>query len=63
VQSFNLEVVVLTKDDQETLLNGINADSLTEARFIVRRLDQRALCSKDYSYSFCSDVVSSIKPQ
>ena len=63
VQSFNLEVVVLTKDDQKTLLDGINADSLTEARFIVRRLDQRALCSKDYSYSFCSDVVSSIKPQ
>ena len=63
VQSFNLEVVVLTKDDQKTLLSGINADSLTEARFIVRRLDQRALCSKDYSYSFCSDVVSSIKPR
>jgi len=63
VQSFNLEVIVLTKDDQKTLLSGINADSLTEARFIVRRLDQRALCSKDYSYSFCSDVVSSIKPR
>jgi protein phosphatase len=63
VQSFNLEVVVLTKDDQEVLLNGIKADSVTEARFIVRRLDQRALCSKDYSYSFCSDVVSSIRPQ
>jgi protein phosphatase len=63
VQSFNLEVVVLTKDDQEALLKGINADSVTEARFIVRRLDQRALCSKDYSYSFCSDVVSSIRPQ
>ncbi|MFM1986902.1 MAG: hypothetical protein RIS18_1119, partial [Actinomycetota bacterium] len=63
VQSFNLEVVVLTRDDQQTLLQGINADSLTEARFIVRRLDQRALCSKDYSYTFCSDVVSSIKPQ
>ena len=63
VQSFNLEVVVLTKDDQEVLLKGINADSLTEARFIVRRLDQRAVCSKDYSYSFCSDVVSSIRPQ
>jgi protein phosphatase len=63
VQSFNLEFVVLTKDDQEVLLKGIKADSLTEARFIVRRLDQRALCSKDYSYSFCSDVVSSIRPQ
>ena len=63
VQSFNLEVVVLTTDDQKTLLSGINADSLAEARFIVRRLDQRALCSKDYSYSFCSDVVSSIKPR
>jgi PPM family protein phosphatase len=63
VQSFNLEVKVLTKDDQAVLLKGINADSLTEARFIVRRLDQRALCSKDYSYSFCSDVVSSIRPQ
>ena len=63
VQSFNLEVGVLTKDDQEALLKGINADSVTEARFIVRRLDQRALCSKDYSYSFCSDVVSSIRPQ
>ena len=62
VQSFNLEVVVLTKDDQEVLLKGIKADSVTEARFIVRRLDQRALCSKDYSYSFCSDVVSSIRP-
>jgi protein phosphatase len=63
VQSFNLEVVVLTNDDQEVLLRGIKADSVTEARFIVRRLDQRALCSKDYSYSFCSDVVSSIRPQ
>ena len=63
VQSFNLEVVVLTKDDQEVLLKGIKADSVTEARFIVRRLDQRALCSKDYSYSFCSDVASSIRPQ
>jgi len=63
VQSFNLEVVVLTKVDQEVLLKGIKADSVTEARFIVRRLDQRALCSKDYSYSFCSDVVSSIRPQ
>jgi len=63
VQSFNLEVVVLTKDDQAVLLKGINVDSLTEARFIVRRLDQRALCSKDYSYSFCSDVASSIRPQ
>jgi protein phosphatase len=63
VQSFNLEVVVLTKDDQEVLLKGIKANSVTEARFIVRRLDQRALCSKDYSYSFCSDVVSSIRPQ
>ena len=63
VQSFNLEVVVLTKEDQKTLLNGIGAESLTEARFIVRRLDQRALCSKDFSYSFCRDVVNSIKPQ
>ena len=63
VQSFNLGVVVLTRNDQEILLKGITANSLTEARFIVRRLDQRALCSKDYSYSFCSDVVSSIKPQ
>jgi len=63
VQSFNLEVVVLTREDQEILFKGIDADSLTEARFIVRRLDQRALCSKDYSYSFCSDVVSSVKPQ
>jgi len=63
VQSFNLEVEVLTKEDQEVLLKGINAESVTEARFIVRRLDQRALCSKDYSYSFCSDVVSSIRPQ
>ena len=63
VQSFNLEVVVLTRDDQKILMGGVNANSLTEARFIVRRLDQRALCSKDYSYSFCADVVSSIKPQ
>ena len=63
VQSFNLGVVVLTRNDQEILLEGITTNSLTEARFIVRRLDQRALCSKDYSYSFCSDVVSSIKPQ
>ena len=63
VQSFNLEVAVLTRDDQKILLGGVSANSLTEARFIVRRLDQRALCSKDYSYSFCADVVSSIKPQ
>ena len=63
VQSFDLDVMVLTKADQQLLRAGIGADSLTEARFIVRRLDQRALCSKDYSYSFCKDVTSSIKPE
>ena len=63
VQSFDLDVIVLTKADQQLLRAGIGADSLTEARFIVRRLDQRALCSKDYSYSFCKDVTSSIKPE
>lgn len=63
VQSFDLEVIVLTKNDQQVLLKGISADSLTEARFIVRRLDQRALCSRDYSYSFCQEVSSSIKPE
>ena len=63
VQSFDLDVIVLTKADQQVLRAGIGADSLTEARFIVRRLDQRALCSKDYSYSFCKDVTSSIKPE
>ena len=63
VQSFDLDVIVLTKADQQLLRAGIGAASLTEARFIVRRLDQRALCSKDYSYSFCKDVTSSIKPE
>ena len=63
VQSFDLDVIVLTKADQQVLRAGIGANSLTEARFIVRRLDQRALCSKDYSYSFCKDVTSSIKPE
>ena len=63
VQSFDLEVLVLTREDQKTLISGIKANSLTEARFIVRRLDQRALCSRDYSYSFCQDVISSIRPE
>jgi protein phosphatase len=63
VQSFDLSYSILTAADQEELFNGIDAGSLSEAIFIVRRLDQRALCSKDASYSFCDSVISSIKPK
>jgi len=63
VQSFNLETKVLTKEDLVLVDEGIDANSLTEARFIVRRLDQRALCNRDSSFSFCVEVMKSIKPQ
>lgn len=63
VQSFNLETKVLTKEDLTLVDEGIDANSLTEARFIVRRLDQRALCNRDSSFSFCFEVMKSIKPQ
>lgn len=63
VQSFNLETKVLTKEDLTLVDKGIDANSLTEARFIVRRLDQRALCNRDSSFSFCFEVMKSIKPQ
>jgi len=63
VQSFNLETKVLTKNDLSLVSEGIDANSLTEARFIVRRLDQRALCKRDSSFSFCAEVMKSIKPQ
>ncbi len=63
VQSFNLETKVLTKEDLVLVDKGIDANSLTEARFIVRRLDQRALCNRDSSFSFCFEVMKSIKPQ
>jgi len=63
IQSFDLEAVVLTREDQKELRKGIDATSLTEARFIVRRLDQRALCARDASFSFCPDVINSIKPE
>jgi protein phosphatase len=63
VQSFNLETKVLTKNDLSLVSEGIDANSLTEARFIVRRLDQRALCKRDSSFSFCDEVMKSIKPQ
>lgn len=63
VQSFNLETKVLTKEDLVLVDKGIDANSLTEARFIVRRLDQRALCNRDSSFSFCIEVMRSIKPQ
>ena len=63
VQSFNLETEVLTKNDLSLVSEGIDANSLTEARFIVRRLDQRALCKRDSSFSFCAEVMKSIKPQ
>jgi len=63
VQSFNLETKVLTKEDLALVDEGIDANSLTEARFIVRRLDQRALCNRDSSFSFCVEVMKSIKPQ
>lgn len=63
VQSFNLETKVLTKEDLVLVDKGIDANSLTEARFIVRRLDQRALCNRDSSFSFCIEVMKSIKPQ
>ena len=63
VQSFNLETKVLTKEDLALVDEGIDANSLTEARFIVRRLDQRALCNRDSSFSFCFEVMKSIKPQ
>ncbi len=63
IQSFNLETKVLTKEDLVEVDKGIDANSLTEARFIVRRLDQRALCNRDSSFSFCPEVMQSIKPQ
>jgi protein phosphatase len=63
VQSFDLDIKVLTPDDQMLLDEGIKANSLTEARFIVRRLDLRALCARDSSFSFCPDVIKSLKPQ
>ena len=63
VQSFNLKTKVLTEDDLVLVDEGIDANSLTEARFIVRRLDQRALCNRDSSFSFCIEVMKSIKPQ
>jgi len=63
VQSFNLETKVLTNDDLILIEDGIDANSLTEARFIVRRLDQRALCNRDSSFSFCFEVMQSIRPK
>jgi protein phosphatase len=63
VQSFNLETKVLTKEDLILIEDGIDANSLTEARFIVRRLDQRALCNRDSSFSFCFEVMQSIRPK
>ncbi|MGA1391474.1 MAG: hypothetical protein ACO316_06390, partial [Candidatus Nanopelagicales bacterium] len=63
VQSFNLETKVLTKEDLTLIEDGIDANSLTEARFIVRRLDQRALCNRDSSFSFCFEVMQSIRPK
>jgi protein phosphatase len=63
VQSFNLETKVLTKEDLILVEKGIDANSLTEARFIVRRLDQRALCNRDSSFSFCFEVMQSIRPK
>jgi protein phosphatase len=63
VQSFNLETKVLTEEDLKLVEEGIDANSLTEARFIVRRLDQRALCNRDSSFSFCFEVMQSIRPK
>ena len=63
VQSFNLKTKVLTKEDLKLIEDGIDANSLTEARFIVRRLDQRALCNRDSSFSFCFEVMQSIRPK
>ena len=63
IQSFDLKVNVLNPDDKKLVIKGIDAISLTEARFVVRRLDQRALCKRDKSFSFCNEVLQSIKPQ
>ena len=63
VQSFNLKTEVLTRSDYDMVKKGIETNTLTEARFIVRRLDQRALCNRDSSFSFCIEVMKSIKPQ
>ena len=62
-RSFDLKVNVLNADDKKLVIKGIDAISLTEARFVVRRLDQRALCKRDKSFSFCNEVLQSIKPQ
>ena len=63
VQSFNLKTEVLTRSDYDMVKKGIETNTLTEARFIVRRLDQRALCNRDSSFTFCNEVLQSIKPQ
>ncbi len=63
ISTSSLLVVALSENDQILVENGLSADSLSEALFIIRRLDQRALCSRDPDFEFCLEALESVRPK
>jgi PPM family protein phosphatase len=63
VSTSSLKMVSLSEGDQILVENGLSAVSLSEALFIIRRLDQRALCSRDPDFEFCTEALESVRPK
>jgi protein phosphatase len=63
ISTSSLLVVALSENDQILVENGLSADSLSEALFMIRRLDQRALCSRDPDFEFCLEALESVRPK
>ena len=63
VSTSSLKMVSLSEGDQTLVENGLSAESISEALFIIRRLDQRALCAREPEFSFCPEALESVRPK
>ena len=63
ISNSSLKLVSLSEGDQILVEKGLSADSLSEALFIIRRLDQRALCAREPDFAFCPEALESVRPK
>lgn len=63
ISTSSLKMISLSESDQRLVESGLSAESVSEALFIIRRLDQRALCQREPEFSFCPEALESVRPK
>lgn len=63
ISTSSLKLISLIEGDQILVENGLSAESVSEALFIIRRLDQRALCAREPNFEFCPEALESVRPK